>query len=111
VSLAEPLGRQAAPVPVSPPVFGPGQLRLRGSDPKVYGTDREHALRVAAEGWYKTLAADFSRQQICVNVYSCPSQGAAATLASIGAYSTVLYIIMYKTLIQYSSMLYITLYP
>ncbi|KAL5724027.1 Protein transport protein Sec24A [Ranunculus cassubicifolius] len=52
------------------PSLGVGRLRLRGDDPRVYGTDREHVLRVPEESFYKQRAADLTKCQICVNVYT-----------------------------------------
>ncbi|KAL5729064.1 Protein transport protein Sec24A [Ranunculus cassubicifolius] len=52
------------------PSLGAGRLRLRGDDPRVYGTDREHALRLPEESFYKQMAADLTKYQIGVNVYT-----------------------------------------
>ncbi|CAK9179356.1 unnamed protein product, partial [Ilex paraguariensis] len=52
------------------PSLGVGRLRLRGDDHRVYGTDKEHALRIAEDPFYKQMAADFTKYQIAVNVYA-----------------------------------------
>ncbi|KAK4492505.1 hypothetical protein RD792_003314 [Penstemon davidsonii] len=52
------------------PSLGVGRLRLRGDDIKVYGTDKEHTLRVPEDPFYKQMAADFTKYQIAVNVYA-----------------------------------------
>lgn len=52
------------------PSIGAGRLRLRGDDLKVYGTDKEHSLRVAEDPFYKQMAADFTKYQIGINVYA-----------------------------------------
>ncbi|KAL3849904.1 hypothetical protein ACJIZ3_011786 [Penstemon smallii] len=52
------------------PSLGVGRLRLRGDDIKVYGTDKEHTLRVPEDPFYKQMAADFTKYQISVNVYA-----------------------------------------
>ena len=64
------------------PSLGVGRLRLRGDVPSIYNTDREHTLRIAEEPFYKTTAAEFSRSQICVDVFSFASR--YCDLASIG---------------------------
>lgn len=52
------------------PSLGVGRLRLRGDDIRVYGTDKEHLLRVPEDSFYKQMAADFTKFQIAVNVYA-----------------------------------------
>ncbi|KAL3644915.1 Protein transport protein Sec24A [Castilleja foliolosa] len=52
------------------PSIGIGRLRLRGDDMRVYGTDKEHTLRVPEDPFYKQMAADFTKNQIAVNVYA-----------------------------------------
>ncbi|KAL1559663.1 Protein transport protein Sec24A [Salvia divinorum] len=52
------------------PSLGVGRLRLRGDDIRVYGTDKEHLLRVPEDPFYKQMAADFTKFQIAVNVYA-----------------------------------------
>lgn len=51
------------------PSLGVGRLKLRGDDLRVYGTDKEHALRMPEDPFYKQMAADFTKYQIGVNVY------------------------------------------
>eukprot|EP00897_Mesotaenium_endlicherianum_P001573 jgi/Mesen1/1443/ME000132S00386 len=64
------------------PSLGPGRLKLRGNDPRIYNTDKEHTVRGTEEPFYKTMAADFSRAQISVNVYAFSST--YTDLASLG---------------------------
>lgn len=64
------------------PSLGVGRLRLRGDDIRVYGTDKEHALRVAEDPFYKQMAADFTKYQICVNVYALSDK--YTDIASLG---------------------------
>ncbi|KAJ4886041.1 Protein transport protein Sec24-like [Raphanus sativus] len=52
------------------PSLGAGRLKLRGDDPRVYGTDKEYALRVAEDNFYKQMAADCTKFQIGINVYA-----------------------------------------
>ncbi|XP_057439079.1 protein transport protein SEC24 A [Lotus japonicus] len=52
------------------PSLGIGRLRLRGDDTRVYGTDKEHGLRLPEDPFYKQMAAEFSKLQISVNVYA-----------------------------------------
>ncbi|CAA0832143.1 Protein transport protein Sec24-like [Striga hermonthica] len=52
------------------PSLGVGRLRLRGDDIRVYGTDKEHTLRVPEDTFYKQMAADFTKYQIAVNLYA-----------------------------------------
>ncbi|GAV86840.1 Gelsolin domain-containing protein/zf-Sec23_Sec24 domain-containing protein/Sec23_trunk domain-containing protein/Sec23_helical domain-containing protein/Sec23_BS domain-containing protein [Cephalotus follicularis] len=52
------------------PSLGVGRLKLRGDDLRVYGTDKEHALRIAEDPFYKQMAADFTKFQIAVDVFA-----------------------------------------
>ncbi|KAL2345585.1 hypothetical protein Fmac_006870 [Flemingia macrophylla] len=52
------------------PSLGVGRLRLRGDDSRVYGTDKEHGLRLPEDPFYKQMAAEFSKYQISTNVYA-----------------------------------------
>ncbi|KAL0922326.1 hypothetical protein M5K25_006302 [Dendrobium thyrsiflorum] len=52
------------------PSLGAGRLRLRGDDRRVYGTDKEHNLRIPEDSFYKQMAADFTKNQIAVDIYS-----------------------------------------
>ncbi|KAJ8766549.1 hypothetical protein K2173_023796 [Erythroxylum novogranatense] len=52
------------------PSLGVGRLKLRGDDARIYGTDKEFALRVPEDPFYKQTAADFTKYQIGVNVYA-----------------------------------------
>ncbi|KAI3668111.1 hypothetical protein L6452_43186 [Arctium lappa] len=52
------------------PSLGVGRLRLRGDDLRVYGTDKEHTLRIPEDPFYKQMAADFTKFQVAVNIYA-----------------------------------------
>ncbi|XP_071696689.1 protein transport protein SEC24 A-like [Rutidosis leptorrhynchoides] len=52
------------------PSLGVGRLRLRGDDIRAYGTDKENALRIPEDPFYKQMAADFTKFQVAVNVYA-----------------------------------------
>uniref|UniRef100_A0A1J3CIZ1 Protein transport protein Sec24-like n=1 Tax=Noccaea caerulescens TaxID=107243 RepID=A0A1J3CIZ1_NOCCA len=52
------------------PSLGAGRLKLRGDDPRVYGTEKEYSLRVAEDSFYKQMAADCTKFQIGINVYA-----------------------------------------
>ncbi|KAJ4838150.1 hypothetical protein Tsubulata_035239 [Turnera subulata] len=48
------------------PSLGIGRLKLRGDDVRVYGTDKERALRLPEDPFYKQMAADLTKYQIGV---------------------------------------------
>lgn len=50
------------------PTLGDGKLRQR-EDGRLFGTEREHALRNPEDGWYKKIAAELSRVQVCVDLF------------------------------------------
>jgi len=52
------------------PSLGVGRLKLRGDDPRIYGTDKEHTIRIAEDPFYKQMAADLTKYQIGVNLYA-----------------------------------------
>ncbi|CAL0300149.1 unnamed protein product [Lupinus luteus] len=52
------------------PSLGVGRLKLREDDSRIYGTDKEHVLRLPEDPFYKQMAAEFSKYQISVNVYA-----------------------------------------
>ena len=64
------------------PSVGAGRLRTRADDARVYGTEREHVIRGPEDTFYKKIAADFSRVQMSVDVFSFSSK--FADLASLG---------------------------
>jgi len=51
------------------PSCGEGKLRNR-DDARLFGTDREHSLRNPEDGFYKKTAAECSRVQVCVDLFS-----------------------------------------
>ena len=52
------------------PSLGVGRLKLRGDDLRVYGTDKEHMLRIPEDQFYKQMAAELTKYQIAVNIYA-----------------------------------------
>ncbi|KAK7281590.1 hypothetical protein RIF29_09711 [Crotalaria pallida] len=46
------------------PSLGVGRLKLRGDDSRIYGTDKEHALRLEEDPFYKQMAVEFSKYHI-----------------------------------------------
>eukprot|EP01018_Ginkgo_biloba_P039480 Gb_26869 [translate_table: standard] len=64
------------------PSLGIGHLKLRGDDPRIYGTDKEHTIRIPEDQFYKQMAADFTRYQIGVNLYAFSDK--YTDLASLG---------------------------
>ena len=65
------------------PSLGVGRLRLRGNDLCIYGTDKEHTLRIPEEPFYKQMAAEFTRNQIAVDIYAFSDK--YSDIASLGA--------------------------
>ncbi|XP_047309230.1 protein transport protein Sec24-like At3g07100 [Impatiens glandulifera] len=64
------------------PSLGVGRLRLRGDDVRVYGTDKEHSLRISEDPFYKQMAADCTKYQIAINVYAMSDK--YTDIASLG---------------------------
>ncbi|MFS7941472.1 putative Zinc finger, Sec23/Sec24-type, sec23/Sec24, trunk domain, sec23/Sec24, helical [Helianthus anomalus] len=64
------------------PSLGVGRLRLRGDDIRAYGTDKENALRIPEDPFYKQMAADFTKYQVAVNVYAVSDK--YTDIASLG---------------------------
>jgi len=83
------------------PSIGVGRLRLRGDDPRVYGTDKEHSLRVAEDPFYKQMAADFTKYQIGVNVYAFSDK--YTDIASLGTHSSNLIYLYIELLMAFRS--------
>jgi hypothetical protein len=57
-------------------------LRLRGDDVRAYGTDKEHTLRVPEDPFYKQMAAEFTKNQIAVDIFSFSEK--YSDIASLG---------------------------
>ncbi|XP_022865085.1 protein transport protein Sec24-like At3g07100, partial [Olea europaea var. sylvestris] len=76
------------------PSLGAGHLRLRGDDIRVYGTDKEHALRLPEDPFYKQMAADFTKYQIAVNVYAFSDK--YTDVASLGMFQFELFFPLLK---------------
>lgn len=72
------------------PSLGLGRLKLRGDDPRIYGTEKEHFLRNTGEQFYKQMSADFSKFQISVNVYAFGER--YIDIASLGESSQYTYL-------------------
>jgi protein transport protein SEC24 len=64
------------------PSLGIGRLRLRGDDVRAYGTDKEHLLRVPEDTFYKQMAAEFTKNQIAVDIFSLSDK--YCDIASLG---------------------------
>ncbi|CAA6666223.1 unnamed protein product [Spirodela intermedia] len=67
------------------PSLGVGRLKLRGDDLRIYGTDREHLLRIPEDPFYKQMAAEFTKYQIGVDIYA--SSDKYCDVASLGILS------------------------
>ncbi|KAF5463266.1 hypothetical protein F2P56_019190 [Juglans regia] len=65
------------------PSLGVGRLKLRGDDLRVYGTDKEHMLRLPEDPFYKQMAAELTKNQISVNAYAFSEK--YTDIASLGA--------------------------
>ncbi|KAG2694555.1 hypothetical protein I3760_08G151200 [Carya illinoinensis] len=52
------------------PSLGVGRLKLRVDDLRVYGTDKEHMLRLPEDPFYKQMAAELTKNQISLNAYA-----------------------------------------
>ncbi|KAK3143156.1 hypothetical protein QOZ80_4BG0359160 [Eleusine coracana subsp. coracana] len=70
------------------PSLGLGRLRLRGDDVRAYGTDKEHTLRVPEDPFYKQMAAEFTKNQIAVDIFSFSEKYSdIASLGSLAKYT------------------------
>ncbi|KAG1368068.1 protein transport protein Sec24-like [Cocos nucifera] len=70
------------------PSLGVGRLRLRGDDLRIYGTDKEHTLRVPEDPFYKQMAAEFTKNQISVDIYAFSEKYTdIASLGSLAKYT------------------------
>lgn len=65
------------------PSLGVGRLRLRGEDLRVYGTDKEHSLRTPEDPFYKQMAAEFTKCQIAMDIFTFSDK--YSDIASLGA--------------------------
>eukprot|EP00638_Chattonella_subsalsa_P000347 CAMPEP_0117751506 /NCGR_PEP_ID=MMETSP0947-20121206/11015_1 /TAXON_ID=44440 /ORGANISM="Chattonella subsalsa, Strain CCMP2191" /LENGTH=975 /DNA_ID=CAMNT_0005569899 /DNA_START=115 /DNA_END=3040 /DNA_ORIENTATION=- len=66
-----------------------GEARLKHREnPRMLGTDQEHRLLNAEDGWYKTKAVEFSRLQISVDLFLFSAQYTdVATLQELPKYT------------------------
>ncbi|PQQ10286.1 protein transport protein Sec24-like [Prunus yedoensis var. nudiflora] len=72
------------------PSLGVGRLKLRGDDLRVYGTDKEHPLRLPEDPFYKQMAAEFTKFQIGVDVYAFSDKYTdIASLGTLAKYTGV----------------------
>jgi protein transport protein SEC24 len=70
------------------PSLGQGRLLNRGDDHKNAGTDKEHLVRAPADPFFKKMAAECSRQQICVDIFASASPyGDLASLSILPRYT------------------------
>lgn len=70
------------------PSLGAGRLRLRGDDLRVYGTDKEHILRTPEDPFYKQMAAEFTKNQIAVDIFALSDRYSdIASLGSLAKYT------------------------
>ncbi|THU63035.1 hypothetical protein C4D60_Mb01t11480 [Musa balbisiana] len=70
------------------PSLGVGRLRLRGDDLRMYGTDKEHTLRLPEDPFYKQMAAEFTKNQIAVDIYAFSEKYSdIASLGSLAKYT------------------------
>tara|TARA_B110000977_G_scaffold87416_2_gene116286 strand:+ start:656 stop:2527 length:1872 start_codon:yes stop_codon:yes gene_type:complete len=70
------------------PSLGVGRLLNRGDDHKNAGTDKEHLTRGPADPFFKKIAAECSRQQICVDIFASASPYAdLASLSTLPRYT------------------------
>lgn len=69
------------------PILGVGALKPR-ENPRLIGTDREHMMLATEDAWYKNRAIEFSRLQICAELFVCTSQYCdLATLSVLPRYT------------------------
>ncbi|KAM0982027.1 hypothetical protein ACFX2A_015301 [Malus domestica] len=64
------------------PSLGVSRLKLCGDDLRVYGSDKEHPLRLLGDPFYKQMAAEFTKFQIEVDVYAFSDKGVRRCLLS-----------------------------
>ena len=70
------------------PSLGQGRLLNRGDDHRNAGTDKEHLGRAPADPFFKKMAAECSRQQICVDIFATASPyGDLASLSTLCRYT------------------------
>lgn len=72
----------------SPPTVGVGRLKAQRNNTTLYGSDREHLLRVPEDKFFKDFAADACRFQISIDVFAFnPSFIDLASLAAMPRYT------------------------
>jgi Sec23/Sec24 trunk domain len=76
------------------PSIGVGRLRLRGDDVRAYGTDKEYNLRIPEDPFYKQMAAEFTKNQISVDIFAFSNK--YCDIASLGECSFICLFIFLK---------------
>lgn len=71
--LVSPIGGKILCLQASLPNLEAGALKMR-EDPKLLGTSKESTLLQSANSFYKTLAIDCSKSQVCVDMFLFGSQ-------------------------------------
>ena len=71
--MVSPIGGKILCLQASLPNLGAGALKMR-EDPKLLGTSKESTLLQPASAFYKTLAVDCSKSQVCVDMFLFGSQ-------------------------------------
>ncbi|KAF9093142.1 COPII subunit [Mortierella sp. AD031] len=71
--LVSPIGGKILCLQASLPNLEAGALKMR-EDPKLLGTSKESTLLQSASSFYKTLAIDCSKSQVCVDMFLFGSQ-------------------------------------
>ncbi|KAG0302796.1 COPII subunit [Dissophora globulifera] len=85
--MVAPIGGKILCLQASLPNLGSGALKMR-EDPKLLGTSKESTLLQAASSFYKTMAVDCSKSQVCVDMFLFGSQYSdVATLSCLPRYT------------------------
>lgn len=80
------LGGQVNLFTTSLPLIGPGALKPRLDESKLYGTDKEKTLFVPQDPFYRTTAEEYVDSGIGINLFLFPSQ--YVDVASLGKFSS-----------------------
>jgi protein transport protein SEC24 len=73
VKLLSPMGGKLVVIQASLPTIGEGKIPASRNDPTALSTTKENALMQPANGFYKTLATECIRCQICIDLFLFPS--------------------------------------
>lgn len=74
IKLASNVGGKVIVLQSSQPSVGEGAVKAR-EDPKLYGTSSESSLLRPQSSFYKMLATECSRVQVCIDMFLCPPLG------------------------------------